>query len=214
MTLSKQRTVIMLTLLALLLVGGVAVAQKGGVYDLTWWTVDGGGDTGSGGDYSLTGTAGQPEPGSASRGGDYTLFSGFWPGGGEAPSCTEVTGVNLALVTPGDLYTDTVVAFSADISPNSAEKPYTYIIDYDDGPPSTSTSSADPLTTPLNHTFDGIGTYDVEIKVWNCTMSEPQAKIDSVQVTVKTHAVLDKHTYLPLVTGKHQASPAGWENRR
>ncbi len=203
MTLSKQKTIIALTLLALFLVGGVALAQIGESYDLTWWTLDGGGDTVSGGAYSLTGSAGQPEPGPASSGGDYTLFSGFWPGGGEAPSCTEVTGVTLTLMTLGDIYTDTAVAFSADISPNSAYKPYTYTIDYEDGPPSTSTNTADPLTTPLNHAFNNVGTYNVEIKVWNCAMSEAQAASDSVQLTVKRHTALDKHIYLPLVTRKH-----------
>ncbi len=78
----RRRIVILFTLLTLLLVGGVALAQIGGGYDLTWWTVDGGGDAVSGGTYTLMGTAGQPEPGPVVTGGDYALFSGFWPGGG------------------------------------------------------------------------------------------------------------------------------------
>ena len=70
--------------IGLLVVGAVA-AQTGGVYDLTWWTVDGGGGTVAGGGYTLTGTAGQPEPGPALSGGGYTLTNGFWPGEGSAP---------------------------------------------------------------------------------------------------------------------------------
>ncbi len=81
----RRRIVILFTLLTLLLVGGVALAQIGDGYDLTWWTVDGGGDTVSGGAYTLMGTAGQPEPGPVVTGGDYALFSGFWPGGGISP---------------------------------------------------------------------------------------------------------------------------------
>jgi len=66
----------------LLLLAAVPVlAQSGGGYDLSWSTVDGGGWTFStGGDYSLGGTAGQPDAGLIS-GGAYTLAGGLWPGG-------------------------------------------------------------------------------------------------------------------------------------
>jgi hypothetical protein len=64
---------------SLLLVSGMVHAQTGDGYDLTWWTVDGGGGESSGDGYRLTGTAGQPEPGPALVGDGYTLVSGFWP---------------------------------------------------------------------------------------------------------------------------------------
>ena len=68
-------------LTALLPRGGVALAQSGGGYDLTWHTVDGGGATSStGGGYTLAGTAGQPDA-DALSGGGYTLAGGFWGGG-------------------------------------------------------------------------------------------------------------------------------------
>jgi hypothetical protein len=52
-------------------------------YDLSWSTIDGGGHTFStGGDYSLGGTVGQPDPGLLT-GGDYTLGGGFWGGGAQ-----------------------------------------------------------------------------------------------------------------------------------
>ena len=48
---------------------------------LAWWSVDGGGQTFSqGGEYTLGGTAGQPDAGLLSGGG-YTLGGGFWRGG-------------------------------------------------------------------------------------------------------------------------------------
>lgn len=47
-------------------------------YDLSWWSVDGGGTTSAVGDgYTLGGTAGQPDAAVWSNG-DYTLAGGFW----------------------------------------------------------------------------------------------------------------------------------------
>lgn len=66
----------------LLLVAAVmplALAQTS--YDLSWWTVDGGGATLiTGAGYRLSGTAGQPDAG-VLVGAGYTLGGGFWRGG-------------------------------------------------------------------------------------------------------------------------------------
>lgn len=65
----------------LLSAGSPAQAQTGEGYDLTWWTVDGGGRTGiSGGDYTLLSTAGQPDARDGITGGDFLLYGGFWYG--------------------------------------------------------------------------------------------------------------------------------------
>ena len=49
-------------------------------YDLSWWTVDGGGATFStSGGYALGGTIGQPDAW-VLAGGGYTLGGGFWGG--------------------------------------------------------------------------------------------------------------------------------------
>lgn len=74
--------VVVLVAAVMVLVSGVVVAQGG--YDLSWWTVDGGGETraasiGSG--YSLGGTIGQPDAGPVMSGTGYKLVGGFWPGG-------------------------------------------------------------------------------------------------------------------------------------
>ncbi|MGQ9493531.1 MAG: hypothetical protein ACUVR2_07190 [Anaerolineae bacterium] len=64
-----------------LALAGLAQAQSGGGYDLTWNTIDGGGYTFStGGGYALGGTIGQADAGTLSGGG-YTLAGGFWGGG-------------------------------------------------------------------------------------------------------------------------------------
>jgi hypothetical protein len=77
-------------LVTLLLLVSVAQAQTGGQpeqsaatgYDLSWWTVDGGGVVGAGapGLYTLSGSIGQPDDGPAVANGDYVLVGGFWGG--------------------------------------------------------------------------------------------------------------------------------------
>lgn len=70
------------------LVVSVAVAQTGGGFDLSWWTVDGGGDRSTGGQYTLTGAVGQPDAGTLQNG-SYTLEGGFFVGD-SADSTTNV----------------------------------------------------------------------------------------------------------------------------
>lgn len=56
-------------------------------YEITWYSIDGGGGTSTGGVYSVSGTIGQPDAGVMS-GGAYSLIGGFW-------------GVVAAVQTPG-----------------------------------------------------------------------------------------------------------------
>jgi hypothetical protein len=56
-----------------------ASAQSGGGYDLSWWTIDGGGVTfATGGTFNLGGTVGQPDASSELTGGAFSLTGGFW----------------------------------------------------------------------------------------------------------------------------------------
>jgi hypothetical protein len=82
----------LLAILLLPIVGGsVAVAQSGGPFDLTWYSVDGGGQTSppsgrsTGGSFALSGTIGQPDAGPPLGGGTFGLGGGFWTGGATAP---------------------------------------------------------------------------------------------------------------------------------
>ena len=89
-TMSSRISMLVAMALFLAISTALAHAQAGGTsargklgtagYDLSWFTIDGGGGTVSGGGYALAGTAGQPEPGMALRGGGYTLVGGFWEG--------------------------------------------------------------------------------------------------------------------------------------
>jgi hypothetical protein len=47
-------------------------------YNIDWHKIAGGGGTSSGGQYSLSGTIGQPDAGGAMTGGGYSLTGGFW----------------------------------------------------------------------------------------------------------------------------------------
>lgn len=49
-------------------------------YDLSWWTVDGGGGVVDDSDYTLSNTMGQPDA-AVWTGGNYTLVGGFWRSG-------------------------------------------------------------------------------------------------------------------------------------
>jgi hypothetical protein len=95
-----KRPSILLALATLLLLAPVALAdiasnksKAAQSYEISWWTVNGGGATGNhGGDYTLGSTAGQPDAGLLA-GGDYTLGGGFWAGG-----AAEMYSVYLPLV--------------------------------------------------------------------------------------------------------------------
>jgi len=57
------------------------IAVSDATYDLSWWTADGGGTT-TGGEYSMSGTAGQYDSGDLS-GASYDILGGFWTTAGE-----------------------------------------------------------------------------------------------------------------------------------
>lgn len=78
-TLLKTALIGLLLAFALLGQAPPAASQGGSGYEITWWTVDGGGTAHlGGGAYALGATAGQPDA-QAVVAGDYTLCGGFWP---------------------------------------------------------------------------------------------------------------------------------------
>ena len=82
----KKTILVVFITIVLFLSAAVALAQSGGVYDLSWSSVDGGGHANStGGSYALGGTIGQPDAGMLT-GGSYSLGGGFWVGGSLAES--------------------------------------------------------------------------------------------------------------------------------
>lgn len=65
-------------LLLALLLTGTALAQTSEPYDLSWWTLDGGGALSEGGNYALSGAIGQPDAGGPLSGDAYEVTGGFW----------------------------------------------------------------------------------------------------------------------------------------
>ena len=47
-------------------------------YSIDWFTIDGGGGTSTNGQYSLSGTIGQPDAGATMSGGNFSVDGGFW----------------------------------------------------------------------------------------------------------------------------------------
>jgi hypothetical protein len=65
-------------ILITLALGLLAPALHAQQYSIGWYKISGGGGTSSNGQYSVSGTIGQHDAGSAMTGGSYSLTGGFW----------------------------------------------------------------------------------------------------------------------------------------
>lgn len=102
----KMKTLKNLFILGFCLIVSTAISARAQTFDLSWFSIDGGGGTSSGGAYSVSGTIGQPDAGVLS-GGNYTIVGGFWsaiaavPGSPESPQLSvSVSGQNVILSWP------------------------------------------------------------------------------------------------------------------
>ena len=78
----KKRWIIFPIIAVFLIVAATAFASSGGDYEISFYTIDGGGGTSSGGGiYEVSGTIGQPDARASLTGGNFSLFGGFWGGG-------------------------------------------------------------------------------------------------------------------------------------
>lgn len=68
------------SVVSILMLMALATSTVSAQYELSWYTIDGGGGRSSGGPYTLSGTIGQPDA-AYSAGGGFELLGGFWPGG-------------------------------------------------------------------------------------------------------------------------------------
>jgi hypothetical protein len=64
--------------LSLTLLASFCLRANAQQYSIDWFTIDGGGGTSTNGQYSLSGTIGQPDAGAAMTNGNYSLTGGFW----------------------------------------------------------------------------------------------------------------------------------------
>jgi len=65
-----------LMLVTLLLMVSLSLCAQN--YSVDWYKIAGGGGTSSNGQYTVSGTIGQPDAGGAMTGGNYSLTGGFW----------------------------------------------------------------------------------------------------------------------------------------
>ncbi len=108
----NARSIRIMTTALLMLTAASAFAQD---FDISWYTVDGGGEMfSSGGNFEMSGTIAQPDAGFMS-GGDFELTGGFWavttpdpcPGDADGDGDTDISDLGLLLsnfgaaVTPG-----------------------------------------------------------------------------------------------------------------
>ncbi|HEY1786620.1 MAG TPA: hypothetical protein VGJ73_00625 [Verrucomicrobiae bacterium] len=56
----------------------LAVSASAQSYSINWYKIAGGGGTSTGGQYTVSGTIGQPDASTAMTGGIYSLTGGFW----------------------------------------------------------------------------------------------------------------------------------------
>jgi hypothetical protein len=75
---TSNRTSLSALLRWLLLAPLILCPWARGQYSMNWHTIDGGGGTSTNGQYSMTGTIGQPDAGGTMTGGSYSLTGGFW----------------------------------------------------------------------------------------------------------------------------------------
>jgi len=73
----KPRTLIALIILLLLMILVTSSSMASGIMEIDWYVIGGGGGTANTGDYTLSGTIGQPVTGLSSSAGT-DLCSGFW----------------------------------------------------------------------------------------------------------------------------------------
>ena len=157
---TKQKIILLtLALMLSLALASIAYAQGGGGYDLSWWTVDGGGEEVSGGGFTLNGTAGQADAHSALTGGGFSLTGGFWTPEGATTCAVPLTGIHVIGSSSGQ--PNVALVYTADPQPVGAASPITYTWSTDGLQSGQGTASATYLWTTE-------GNKSVQLAAKNC----------------------------------------------
>ena len=159
----KRLCIVLPVLAALLLLGGaILLAQNG--YDLSWWTVDGGGDTSSGGSYTMAGTAGQPDAAPALSGDSYTLEGGFWHKAPPTNTAPTLSGLPDLVFDQGNLPPGTVDLWAYASDPETTDDGLTYTLE-DTPPAGAGVTLSDNRTITANPSTDWCGYVDITARV-------------------------------------------------
>src|SRR5262245_51398252 len=73
-----KKGLLLLAALAGVVAFGVPRVAQAQTYSIDWYTIDGGGGTSTNGQYSLSGTIGQPDAGAPMTNGQFSVTGGFW----------------------------------------------------------------------------------------------------------------------------------------
>lgn len=82
--------------LAFCLLTSASCLRAPGQYTIDWQTIEGGGGTGTGGVYSVSGTIGQPDAGGPMTNGQYSVTGGFWV----LPTAVQSSNAPTLLIVP------------------------------------------------------------------------------------------------------------------
>jgi uncharacterized repeat protein (TIGR01451 family) len=109
------------------------------------------------------------------------------------PICSEVSAVDLALVTTEEIYAGDRVQFKAEILPEEIFELYRFRVTTDGKQGFVVTSKENPLSFSQNF-LDG-GVHSLQVAIWNCKLTEQEAASDALTVNVLPRALI----YLPLL---------------
>jgi len=84
-----------LSYLGCLLLIGICLSATA-QYAIDWHTIDGGGGTSTNGQYSISGTIGQPDAGTTMTNGQYAVTGGFWA----LPQAVQTEGAPTLMIAP------------------------------------------------------------------------------------------------------------------
>ncbi len=112
------------TVLALIVLAWVPTTRAQG-FNLTWYTIDGGGGTSAGSGFAVAGTIGQPDAG-VMAGAGFEIKGGFWPG-------PQFVGPPMPgdLDADGDIDLDDYNAFLAAYGSSAGDQNYNPSADFD-----------------------------------------------------------------------------------
>ncbi len=83
---TRIRVAMILTLAVLLLMVTITLAQSGGDFSLSSWTINNGGGESNGGSFSVSAVLGRPDAGALMDGGQFRLQGGFGPPENQGPT--------------------------------------------------------------------------------------------------------------------------------
>ena len=175
------------------------ILAQSGDYDLSWFTVDGGGGTSAAGSYTVSGTIGQTDAGTLSAGA-HTLLGGFWGAADSTPTATP-TSTPTATATPTSTSTATPTHTPTVTHTPTATSPTT--------PPATATNMPTAtLTATATGTATAIATATPTGTATATSTAQPTATGTAIATATRTPTPTATATATPTRTPTATPVPA------